>query len=1075
MPSIYKIITKEKDIDKLITYCKQTGYASFDFETSGHEFHSPLGYPTILGISFQPGSSYIVPLGHFDSPFKDNYVDILQKISKGIFEDPNIVKIAYNAKFEYVWLKKYNCKIVGRFFDAMLAKYLLNEERPNDLKSQVSKYIPEFANYQENYDGYKLPWDQKPLEGLSKYCGLDCDNTLRLMLFFENQLINNKLYPLFRNMLMMGTRVLGDSEFDGMPVNKEYLEGLMVKYEELIRECDKKLRFNNRVKRFEKWQQQQRIDKLIAEIELELENLYEELDDAIKEGNTRLIGSKKRSIKSRELKIDKYIAKEFTTQKELKILEPINFGSPAQMGELFFTSPKGFKFKIVKYTTDKKTKQDTDNPSTDESVLLELAKKDKTGFCDTLLEYRGLTTLYGTFIKGMYERLSTDSKVHGRFLLHGCVTGDTKILCDKGDITIRDICPEQIGEKNIEHLKLKTLSHEGTWEYITHSINKGPQKVYKITTLHGDILKCTEEHKLFTIKGMKKVKDIVKNNIPIIMNNVSYLKEVGLEKLEKGYELNDIIYKEIPGYPGYLATNTGKIYSIKIPGGQGALDYNNPHEMITRNRKGYDSVGLRLGDGKRYQRKVSRLVYLAFKGNIPEGLEVDHIDHNRVNNHIDNLQLLTKSENIKKNFKNLRTAFSKGSINGYSKLDTLKVGNIIYDLSKGLKQQEVSEKYDISQKQISRIKNKEAWSNIYITHIYDYEYIGEDVIYDLSINHKHSYTTNSNFISANTVTGRLSSQDPNLQNIPRDTTSSDIKQMFIPPPGYLLLQLDYSQAELRVMAAQAGEKTMIKWFKEGKDIHLASALKKYNLDDQYDRIAKILDLEDEKDPEFKIWKVRRKQAKTINFGIIYGQGANKLMESLECSLEEAKQFLRDFDKTFPKVAAFVKKQHRTAHEKAYVKNVFGRKRRLWDIDSTEKYLVAQAERQAVNAPIQGAASDYALFSSILIWEKSLHRRGIEIDKLTSDMVNVYLKDKDIIMIDKPQCYTVHDSLGFFIKPQFIHDIVPKLEKICANPETMEWFGFQIDDVIMKVDFEVSAESWGKLRKYDPKFDYTTLL
>ena len=167
--------------------------------------------------------------------------------------------------------------------------------------------------------------------------------------------------------------------------------------------------------------------------------------------------------------------------------------------------------------------------------------------------------------------------------------------------------------------------------------------------------------------------------------------------------------------------------------------------------------------------------------------------------------------------------------------------------------------------------------------------IGIQTVCDITVKDNHSYV-------ANGIVNHNSSQDPNLQNIPRDTTSSDIKTMFVPPPGYLLLQLDYSQAELRVMAAQAGEKTMIQWFKEGKDIHIMSALKKYHMEDQYDRIKKLLDDEDGSE-EFITWKKRRKQAKTINFGIIYGQGANKLADSLDCSIEEAKQFLKDFDKT----------------------------------------------------------------------------------------------------------------------------------------------------------------------------------
>lgn len=723
MPSVYKIAKTQEDIDKIIMGCKATGYASIDFETSGKMYYEG-GYPTILGVSFQPGSSWIIPLGHFDSIFKKKYKRVFKYFSKHVLEDDKIIKIAWNAKFEYGWVKALDGYIAGRYFDGMLAKYLLNEERPNDLKSQVRKHFPEFANYEENYEGSKLPWDQKPLEGLSQYCGLDCDLTLRLMLFYEKKLIDNGFYSLFRNMMMMGTRVLGDSEYSGMRVDQPYLESLMVKYENLLQESETKLYTNKYVKRYYKDLVESRIDKVISKIEDEIKELKKEKKAAKKEGDDVVYNRKVKAIATREDNIDRLSAHDFKdTKAEQKLLEQVNFNSPAQMGELFFTSEKGFGFKIVKYTKDSKTKKDTTNPSTDEEVLNILTKKDKSGFCQELLNYRKLSTLYGTFVKGMYERLGPDSKVHGRFLLHG------------------------------------------------------------------------------------------------------------------------------------------------------------------------------------------------------------------------------------------------------------------------------------------------------------------------------------------TVTGRLSSQDPNLQNIPRDTTSSDIKTMFIPPKGMLLLQLDYSQAELRVMAAMAGETTMIRWFKEGKDIHLASALKKHKMEDQYDRISALLDSEDGSE-EYITWKKRRKQAKTINFGIIYGQGANMLAGGLECSVEEAKVFLKEFDKTFPKVAKFVKKQHKFAHENAYVKNVFGRKRRLWDIDSDEQYKVATAERQSVNAPIQGAASDYALFSSILIWEQS---------KLGK------------IPIACPQVYTVHDSLGYYVWPEDVHEVVPKLLEICNNPETKDWFGFQIDDVTMKVDFEVTAENWGALKTYREEIDYTKLV
>ena len=522
MPSVYKIIKKKYQLKQLIRYCKATGYASIDFETSGHPYYNPMGYPTILGVSFQPGSAWILPLGHFDSPFFKNFgkdeeqpwYKMLRQFSKEVLEDTNIVKVAWNAKFEYLWLKRYNCKIKGRFFDGMLAKYLLDEERPMGLKPMVDKFIPEFAGYSEDYEGSKLPWDEKPLEGLSKYCALDCDLTLRLMLFFEKALINNNLYFLFRNMLMMATYVLGDSEFEGFDINKPYLESLLIKYENLINESDKSLRANKKIRKFENWQQEQRIEKLINSVELEIEDLEEEIKSL---KDPKAIARKEKSIRDRQSKIDRYIAKELNTQKELKVLEPLNFGSPAQMSDLFFTSEKGFRFKIIKYTTDK-FKNETDNPSTDESVLLELAKKDKSGFCQELLNYRGLTKMYSTFIKGIYDKLSHDSKVHSSFNLHQTVTGrlcvsrDCILNTDKGEIPIGNLIPNKEGVYE-NTSKLLVLTHTGEYKEVTHLINKGDEEMFEVELENGKKINCTLNHRFLTDKGWLHLKDITDENI----------------------------------------------------------------------------------------------------------------------------------------------------------------------------------------------------------------------------------------------------------------------------------------------------------------------------------------------------------------------------------------------------------------------------------------------------------------------------------------------------------------------------------------------------------------------------------
>lgn len=739
-------IRKEKQLLRVIEYCKTTGYASVDFETNGRHYTHPLFLPTCISISFQPGISYVLPLAHKDSIFLKGgkWKKLLRLLGKEIIENPDIIKVAWNLKFEYNVFRALGIIMKGRLFDAMLAKYLLKEERPNDLKSSVAVFIPRYAGYDLKGQPSKdvTPdkivnfWSNVPLDELSKYCGLDADLTLRLMMFFERQLIKNNFYKLFRNMMMMGTRVLADSEWNGIPINVEYLTDLVITFKEKIDSVETELRNIPKVIRFNNRLSKERIDKAIFKVEDEIEALRDERKALKKKFKDKAQRKKDKNridrlIATRKKKIESLTARDLTTKKDLELLLPVNFSSPAQMIQLLYESKFGFRFKVIRYTVDKKTKRETKTPSTDESVLEELKLLDDTGFIDKLLEYRGLTKLYSTYILGMQNKLSSNNTIHGSFLLHG------------------------------------------------------------------------------------------------------------------------------------------------------------------------------------------------------------------------------------------------------------------------------------------------------------------------------------------TVTGRLSSANPNLQNIPRDTTSSHIKKMFIPPKGKVLLQLDYGQAELRVIAAQANETEMLKWFKEGRDIHLAVACDKNKW--EYDWALKIYLKEDKSDPNYTLIKTERKFAKTINFGIIYGQTAKKLSIGMESTVAEAQEYLEGYIKRFPNIWKFIKKQNNYVHKHGYVYNLFGRKRRLPNIflpmrsENDRKVnwgKVAEAERQSVNAPIQGAASDYTLFSSILIWEK------IQSGELPKDMV---------------QAYTVHDSLGYFLDPADVHWVVPILDNICSNPETKEWFGFQIDSVRMQVDFEISEKNWGELKTYHTDIDYVEIV
>lgn len=313
-------------------------------------------------------------------------------------------------------------------------------------------------------------------------------------------------------------------------------------------------------------------------------------------------------------------------------------------------------------------------------------------------------------------------------------------------------------------------------------------------------------------------------------------------------------------------------------------------------------------------------------------------------------------------------------------------------------------------------------------------------------------TLHGSFLIHGTVTGRLSSRNPNLQNMPRDTTAKDIKYMFVCPKGKVMMQLDYSQAELRVVAGWSQDKQMLEWFRVGHDIHLATACKKYKI--SYEDAYKIYSNED--DPDFKIWKVRRKQAKTIGFGVLYQQGPNHLKESLstpdhKATKEEAIEFLDEWFDTFPRIRKFVKKQQKFAEEHGYVVSPFGRKRRLPEArNKREQGKYAKALRDAVNAPIQGTASDFALFSSILIREQIMQ------GKLPASI---------------EQIGTIHDSLMFYLDPKDMNDeVVDHLFNICKDPDTQKYFGFKLKGITMAVDFELGLR-WSKLKGYKRGTDY----
>ena len=228
-----------------------------------------------------------------------------------------------------------------------------------------------------------------------------------------------------------------------------------------------------------------------------------------------------------------------------------------------------------------------------------------------------------------------------------------------------------------------------------------------------------------------------------------------------------------------------------------------------------------------------------------------------------------------------------------------------------------------------------------------------------------------------TATGRLSSSNPNLQNIPvRDAEGKEVRRAFIPEPGQEFFSADYSQIELRIMAHLSQDEALVEAFRLGHDIHAATAAKIF-----HKKISEVTGDE-------------RRKAKTANFGIIYGISAFGLAERIGCSRTEAKELIDGYFLTYPQVKEYMNRSIGMAREKGYTETLFHRRLVLPDINSHNAVVRGYAERNAINAPIQGTAADIIKIAMVRI-----HRR------LTAEN----FRSKMILQ--------VHDELNFTVPPE----------------------------------------------------------
>ena len=279
------------------------------------------------------------------------------------------------------------------------------------------------------------------------------------------------------------------------------------------------------------------------------------------------------------------------------------------------------------------------------------------------------------------------------------------------------------------------------------------------------------------------------------------------------------------------------------------------------------------------------------------------------------------------------------------------------------------------------------------------------------------------FLQAGTTTGRMSSQNPNIQNIPvRTEEGRQIRRAFVADSGYTLVAIDYSQVELRIASFLSGDAKLTQIFKNGEDVHRGVAARVFNVEPS------------EVTPDM------RRQAKVINFGILYGMGVNALRENLGegTTRAEAQEFFNAYFNTFTRLAEYLEETKMFARAHGYTETYFGRRRYFPGITSSAPFIRAQAERMAINAPVQGTSADIIRIAMVRIHEY------LTKEKMT-DSVRMLLQ--------------VHDELVFEIEDALVEKVVPKLKAVMEGVLTLT----ETHDVPIQAEAK-AGKNWDEMTK-----------
>jgi DNA polymerase I-like protein with 3'-5' exonuclease and polymerase domains/uracil-DNA glycosylase len=824
---------------------KKPKMIAVDTETTGLEWHQSKVRVLTIQASWEEGkavASIVSPAYDKELSFRKSRALIAQW--KVLLEDPSIKKVAHNFKYDHHMLKKIGINTQGWYADTAQLAFALDENMENKSQSEcIKRWVPSMSGYSDEFDKKhdKSKMILVPKEEMLMYACGDADTCLRLA--------------------------------------KVQIKAL---------------------------QKDPKQAKVFTTVQMPALRAFADMEEYGIKLDTQKVRDLKVELEARERQLYDDILAEIKPAVKRKHLHDLSLTRKDFIRDALFTK-EGANLKPVVFTkTTKNLAPHLRVAST--SIREHLPYFEHIPLIKNIIEYsqiqKGITTYVGDEEDntGFWKHIDkVTGKIHPNFLLWGTVTGrtscvheDTIINTNNGKKKIIDIRPGD-----------KVLTHKNNWKDVKHLIIKPDQDMYNIFLGNGEVLTCTEEHKLLTNKG-------------------------------EWVTLRDVYFKEALKRSERKAESKKSLREIIINNRAGSekRKYRSSHCIS------YPERGIR----SRSFQKIKSIKIFGVKKRRKESYEREKTSELQ--------RRMLRSKRLSNSDSRWETVFRSQSNNGKAFKNTCE-GFAEEFSSPSYRRKPLKQSYrqsSFSNKSGSRRDTRKVQKNESEVRIERIEFSGVYPVYDLTVADDHSYECAGIF--------NHNSKEPNAQNFPkRGPIAKAYRKIFIPRPGYTLVEVDLSQAELRIAAWMANETNMINIYKSGGDIHVstAAAVMGITIEDFYK-----LDEETQKQ--------KRYEAKAVNFGFLYGMGVDKFIEyaktqyKVNYTRSEAKKARDRFFKAYPKLLIWHKTMINVVNKLGYVRGLHGAKRNLPSVRSRDNGAKSQAERQAINSPVQRLGSDIGLMA-----------------------------------------------------------------------------------------------------------------